>query len=53
MPEQIPIPEKLVNWYDIAKGVGEVILHAAFDVIHHEAHASDSEHFVTDTVDGE
>jgi hypothetical protein len=26
MREQIPFPEKLVGWFDIAKGVGEIAL---------------------------
>lgn len=43
---QIEFPKGLVNFYDIAKGVGEVMLHAAFDAIHHEAHSSDSTHNV-------
>lgn len=37
MPEQIPIPEKLVSWFDIAKGVGEVVFHEIFDRHHHES----------------
>lgn len=43
--EQIPFPDKLITWYDLAKGVGEVVLHAAFDLIHHEAKPTESEHY--------
>ena len=32
-PERIPFPERLVNWYDIAKGAGSVALHFIFDQI--------------------
>lgn len=43
MPEkQIPFPDRLVGWYDIAKGVGEVILHAVTDQLLHEV---PSDHF--------
>lgn len=45
MPEQIPFPERVIGWFDIARGIGEVILHAAFDFIHHEAKPTESDHF--------
>lgn len=33
---QIEFPEKIVNFYDIAKGLGEIVLHKVFDQFQHE-----------------
>lgn len=48
------------TWAELAKGVGELfiqeskmVLHALFDSIHHEPKPSESEHFITDSVDRE
>lgn len=49
-PDRIKFPDKLVTYFDLVKGVGEIMLHAAFDSIHHEAHVSDSTHEITDAV---
>jgi hypothetical protein len=44
--------DKIITWYDLAKGVGEVVLHFVFDSIHREAHPSDSEHYIPYDYDG-
>jgi hypothetical protein len=40
--KNIPFPDKIIGWFDIARGVGEVILHAATDQFRH---LTPSEHF--------
>lgn len=27
---------KLVSWYDLARGVGQVVFHSIFDQVHHD-----------------
>lgn len=34
--ERVEFPKKLVNWHDIALGVGQVVFHSIFDHHHHE-----------------
>jgi len=39
------LPEKLVTWWDIAKGVGEVALEFLTKQIVHEPKPSESDHY--------
>lgn len=42
---QIPWPEKVISWLDIAKGMGQLVFHTLTDQFRHEGV---SEHFVHD-----
>lgn len=33
--DNIPFPDRLVNYYDIAKGIGEIVFHKVFDHLQH------------------
>ena len=41
--EQIPFPDRLINWYDLAKSVGEIVFHSITDQLRH---STPSEHFI-------
>lgn len=40
--DRIPFPDKLVNWFDIAKGLGHAAFHLVADQLRHE---TPSDHF--------
>lgn len=52
MAEQIPFPEHLVKYWDIARGLGEVVFHEVFRMPHQLAsHGNHEPDFVVDAVD--
>jgi hypothetical protein len=42
--ERVPFPDKLVTWFDLAKGIGEVVVESIFRMPRQLA--SHGEHFV-------
>lgn len=44
-PDRIPFPERIITLWDIAKGVGQVVLHTLFDQIHHDPSPAMSDHW--------
>lgn len=49
--DRIPFPERLIGWFDIAKGVGQVIIESMFYRHHDEPRPSMSEHYKPDLND--